>query len=439
MELVREIQYLFEELKVFHRNLNKDNNTRRKDIRIINCKLKKLDKFKDIYANLKNSLNKLVLDSELRDQVRGYANAIDKQLGAIQTVLKERSQELATELPSVSSVRPTRLSESSISSISEDECTEIMAEKFDLRTAASLLPVMDNTENGTKQLIDAIELYDALLDAASQKLLTNYILKKCLSQSAKIRLNSAYTSNDELVADLKKHFFSKKSLSALTVQLNNAKQGSKTIDQFGKSVEELLVDLTITQSNGNQDAIKILRPINEKIAINTFANGLRNSDLKTIVKARDYAILGDAIQGAKDEEISFRNSGDQVLHMRGNNYSRRGSSYARKSNSNYRGNQWSRGNNNNNSRGYNNFRGSDRSRGNNYFKNFNTRGQHSRGGPTYTGTASTYNSNQGGTNFKYNARASYCMADVNNPTDNACYESRSGTRKDQFFRVQNAE
>ncbi|KAG5868608.1 hypothetical protein JTB14_037010 [Gonioctena quinquepunctata] len=52
-----------------------------------------------------------------------------------------------------------------------------MTETFYSKTSASLLPVMDGTENVTKQLTDSIEFHDALLDDAGKKLLSNYILK----------------------------------------------------------------------------------------------------------------------------------------------------------------------------------------------------------------------------------------------------------------------
>ncbi|KAG5896542.1 hypothetical protein JTB14_030745 [Gonioctena quinquepunctata] len=132
-----------------------------------------------------------------------------------------------------------------------------MTEKFDLRTAASLLPVMDGTENVTKQLIDFIELYDALSDDEGRKLLTNYILETQLSQSAKSKMNSAYVSTAQLILDLKTQFITKKSISALSFQMHNSKQRNCFINEFGKSMKELLVDLIITQAEGNQNAIPI--------------------------------------------------------------------------------------------------------------------------------------------------------------------------------------
>ncbi|KAF5304193.1 hypothetical protein FQR65_LT18887 [Abscondita terminalis] len=119
--------------------------------------------------------------------------------------------------------------------------------------------------NVDKQLINnTIELYDSLLDDNGKKLLTNFILKT----RAKIRLQKEYSSNTELIKDINKHLISKQSTSALSVKLNSVRQGNKTIEEFGKTVEELLVNLTISQADGNDDALKILKNVNEKIAIN---------------------------------------------------------------------------------------------------------------------------------------------------------------------------
>lgn len=100
-----------------------------------------------------------------------------------------------------------------------------MSEQFNLKTAASLLPRMDGTEETTKNLIDGIELYDAFLDEAGKKSLTNYVLKVRLSCNAKIRLRGEYATNKALVADLKALFLTKKSAGALSARLHGVGKG----------------------------------------------------------------------------------------------------------------------------------------------------------------------------------------------------------------------
>ena len=94
-----------------------------------------------------------------------------------------------------------------------------------------------------------------------KKYLTNYVLKTRLTASAKIRLQKSYDSNHLLVNSLKLNFLTKKSASALSVQLSNVRQGSKSIEEFGRKIEDLLLDLTLAQSEGNDAAVAVLTPI----------------------------------------------------------------------------------------------------------------------------------------------------------------------------------
>lgn len=177
-------------------------------------------------------------------------------------------------------------------------------EKFNLKTAVSLLPVMTGEEEVTKNLIDSIELYNSMIDGDSKPLLIQFILKTRLSESAKLRLAPSYNSCDSLLKDMKDTLLTKKSSTAVHSELINARQYSKSIDEYGKSLEKLFVDLTISEADGDQEAYKILKPINEKLAVKRFAEGLRDRNLSLIISARNYPNLKEAIQGAKDEEMS---------------------------------------------------------------------------------------------------------------------------------------
>lgn len=194
---------------------------------------------------------------------------------------------------------------------------------FDLKTAVSLLPVMDDTENVTLQLIDAIELYTTMIAKESNENLINFVLKTRLSRNAKLRLNNTYSNVEEMVSEMRKHLLTSKSETALQRKLLDCYQGNKSIDKFGSELEQLFVDLTISQAKGKSDAFSILKSINEKQAIHKFADGLQNDRLKTVIAARNYDSLKDAIQGAKDEEVTITSpSTNRVLFARGRPYYR---------------------------------------------------------------------------------------------------------------------
>ena len=65
-----------------------------------------------------------------------------------------------------------------------------------------------------------------------------------------------------------------------------------------------------------------MKNVNEKVAVNAFSNGLKNPELRTIIKPRNYQSLKAAIGGAKNYNNRF------YKNSRGRNFS---------NNVNYRG------------------------------------------------------------------------------------------------------
>lgn len=123
---------------------------------------------------------------------------------------------------------------------------------------------------------------------------------------------------NELINDIKKYLVTKKSASSLQTQLNNIQQRDLSISEYGSQLENLFSDLTIAQADGNTEAYNILQPINEKLALKRFSDGLRNRRIGTIISARNYEHLKDAVRAAEDEQVSslsYRASGD-VMNMR---------------------------------------------------------------------------------------------------------------------------
>lgn len=420
MSLDLEFKYILEELRVYNRNLIKDNKDRRNDSKVLEKQLRKLDRLKLGFVDSKKKFNSQVREPGLIAKVKLFVSEIDKYFEHIYKTLNDRLK----EAESIQSEAEIDLN------LSDSEVKIKMSEKFDLRTAAGLIPVMNGSESITKQIIDAIQLYDSLLDNDGKKLLTNYVLKTRLSESAKIRLKQSYTSNELLIDDLKNYFIAKKSVSALSLKLSNAKQQSKSIDEFGNSLEELLVGLTLTQADGNEQHINILRPVNEKLAINSFANGLNNRDLRTIIKARNYSTLNDAIRGAKDEELSLGDSRPlfQMRTYNSNSYFRGSNNrgYFRQERGAYR--NFGNGNGNN---GYNNYNGNfNRNRGqSNNRKNPNF----SKSSNFVNRTNSNFNNNRRGNHFG-NRNRGYFMQNSGSRTENL--DTNLQTEQSTFFRGQ---
>lgn len=237
-----------------------------------------------------------------------------------------------------------------------------MSSKFDIKVAMNLIPIMNNTEQTIIQIIDSILFYKSMIDDDSQKHLIDFVIKVRLNTSAKLRLKVNYPDVDSLIEDMRKHLLTRKSDTALQAKLMRSRQGHKSIKDFGKELEELFVDLTISQANGDNNKYDILKSINEKNAIRQFADGLRNPKLSTIITARNYTSLKDAIRSAEDEEINKFENNSEIMTFsrrgRGYNFQNRSKNFSLNKNNfqnlNYQ--KYKNNYNNRGSRGQNSFR-----------------------------------------------------------------------------------
>lgn len=348
---VTKFAHIYEELKVCKRNLQKDPATRRRDLEVVNRKFAYIDRVKQEFVAASIAFNSIPVKERSQDRasVQQYVDAINTLFDNITKTLQERLAHIQNnEIVTQTSTN--------------------MSEKFDLRTASTMLPLMDGTEKTTNQLVDAISLYNSFLDDAGKKLLTTYVLKARLSQSAKLRLEDAYDSNEDLIADIKKHCIAPKSAAAISVKLNSARQGGRSLQEFGGYIENLFRDLTLAQAEGNSASMKVLKQSNEKLSIHAYANGLRDPELRTIVKARNVGSLAEAIRISLDEksnapqEHEINHFGNRGRYSRGMRYiGRRNFSENRNANGNY---YYHNQNLSRNNRGFNNrgFRGQFRTR-----------------------------------------------------------------------------
>lgn len=283
------LKKLYDDLLVIRQYLIKIGPARRQGKILQN----KLDEAKFVIAQYNNYIESIDKESWNKDEFLLF----EKYCGDIRTLF-----EGITEL--------CRTAESSDSFSTMD--------KFDLKVALSLLPVMNDELSNLRQLIDGIEYYSSVLNTESQAHLITFVVKNRLSQSAKLKLASKYDTVVNLVNDMKMLLLPKKSTSALQRQFLNCKQNDTSIDAFGKTLSELFVDLTISQSEGSIEKFDILKSINEKQAIRQFSDGLRNRRIGTIITAQRFQNLKDAIQAAIDEDVSGSSATAEVLTLRHN-------------------------------------------------------------------------------------------------------------------------
>lgn len=172
---------------------------------------------------------------------------------------------------------------------------------FDLKTASSIIPVVEIlTNESIEKLICNIELYNSFVDKKCEHMIINFVLKTRLPRIARLKLSEKYDSITDLINDIKKYLLTKKTANTLLSQLNSQKQNGTSIRTFGNKLEQLFIDLSISQSNNNTELYNTLKPINENLAIRQFANGLQNKTLSTIILARNFSSLKEAIEYATD-------------------------------------------------------------------------------------------------------------------------------------------
>lgn len=410
MSKFESLKILYDEFSKFHTNLGKDNNDRRKDSRTTERYLSKLEDLKTSVEEIRKEVNEKYLEPEAKEKFQLLIVKIERLQTDIFVTLENR-------LKLSNLVHHSNGSSSNNSSQITGIPTEIstMSENFDLKTATSLIPSMDGSENGTRRLIDAIELYESLLNDAGKQLLIRFVLKTKLTEAAKIRLNPDYQSVQGLLNDISKHLLSKKSASALSASLHSARQKHKSINEFGQEIEEMMLNLTISQADGDKNALKCLPQINEKLAITAFANGLRDPNLRTIIKARNYSSLKDAISGAKDEEISNRAGASEQVFQYSTRNKRSTRNFRGSRQFNQRGNYPPRAINNNSSNNRNNPT-------NSYHQNSRGRVNRGRG------------SNRGSRYFRnnYNQRSFFLETQGHSETPNASTATQENN--DLFFR-----
>ncbi|XP_048003324.1 uncharacterized protein LOC125239724 [Leguminivora glycinivorella] len=249
-----------------------------------------LSKVNDIINRCNNIISQFSL---LKDVNSGVIEETNKLYIKITTLHKE-----ILELCSKPEV------EENTSTSSDSEYSECDTMEFDLKSACSLIPLMDGTEETTKRLIDAVDMYSGMLNEIGKKSLITFVLKGRLSESAKLRVSATYLTVEQLISDLRNSLLPKKSFTAIHSRLQNISQGWRSIDQYGSEIEKLFSELTITQAEGNSASYDVLKPLNEKMCIKKFTDGLKDPRLSTIIAARNFSSLKDAIQAAQDEEVS---------------------------------------------------------------------------------------------------------------------------------------
>lgn len=316
MLLIQLLESLLGKLQAFRGNLQKDNANRRRDPEVTNRKFSELENYNAHLEQLISEYNIKLENKELNENTALIINDLIVQC-------KNQTEEIKCNLESRSRIVATVSDDVDPIDFGNKNQQLKMAGNFDFKTAASLLHKLDGSNDSVHQLVQGIELYEPSLTAESKPLLINYVLKACLSYRDKIRMKTTYENVAELKNDLKNNFLPKQSAPAIISRLQNLKQNNISIEEYARSIETLMADLTVAQTGNEEANREIFRKQNEKLGVDVFARGIRNLELRTVIKARNYSKLSEAVNAAKDESALDKQNSEAVFAMHG-----RRSSYA---------------------------------------------------------------------------------------------------------------
>jgi hypothetical protein len=238
------------------------------------------------------------------------------------------------------------------------------ASTFDLKTATSLVQNYDGSPKGLDSFIDSVNLLNELTNPANIATAIKFI-KTRVSGKARLAFPTNATTIAQITTAIKEaceYIESPELVLSKLKALKNKGDQQKFCDEV-EALTQKLASVYVTQKIPTDVANKMAT----KSGVEVLIKGVSNTELKTILKARDFETIQKAVQ--KINEVNAEPS-TQILYVqhhrrRGrqnygsnsqNNYNRnygnnnRGFGYNNRPNSNYRGN----------ARGNPNFRGNSR-------------------------------------------------------------------------------
>ncbi|KAI4458041.1 hypothetical protein MML48_7g00013152 [Holotrichia oblita] len=168
--ILKDLQALHDVIKVFKSNISKDSLERRRNIDETQKKITELDSYEARLNKLKVDIHKSQETLELVSNIKTFVKAIDTLINECRITLQNRLE-----------IKDT-------------------IESFSLKTANSLVPSMDSSEDTTKKSIHSISLYADLINPENKAgHLIKFILKTRLSENTKIRLDKSYDTVEDLL------------------------------------------------------------------------------------------------------------------------------------------------------------------------------------------------------------------------------------------------
>lgn len=269
--------------------------------------------------------------------------------------------------------------------------------EFDFNIGLKLDELHSSKASDIKSFLALIKCYHATLSTAGKAALVSFVVAAKIKGEAKTRLGtSAYTTLEQLETAIYRNVLAKETHEELTRRLNKAQQGKRSIQDYGRYLEDLSTRLAACMV---RDAPTLDRNTVEitckKMAVTQFQNGC-DENIKLVLAAARPATLDDAVaiasaapQPTINSTYYVRKDTRQRRPGNNSNWNRENNNFRNNNNrgngnwnrsSNNNANNWNRNNNNNRDTRNNNSNGYRNDNNNNNNSNFRGQNNFNRSG-----------------------------------------------------------
>lgn len=292
-------------------------------------------------------LNRIIVNAK-KSKSRKYTEETLKEKLYLVEQLSRQFGKVVSKLPR--SLREGKISEfrilkrKAIETLLEHESTldtkiPTIMSNFDSKKASDTIPTFDGKPLHLDIFLTMVEMVHDELNDEGKKKLIKYVI--CMKLNDKVRslllTQKLPTTFSELKTSLATNFKHTKTASCLHTELRKMKQKG-SVALYRENINSLITELTIIQikdlgENPNEIAIETIKNMNEKLALETFQEGLNENiriaviaaQPKTLTDAYDIAITQERILNTTDALKIFHISNRRQTHF--NNHNRKKYTY----------------------------------------------------------------------------------------------------------------
>lgn len=177
---------------------------------------------------------------------------------------------------------------------------------FNLTNFHKLVPQFNGNEDDLDRFIDTCDIqHFSCTEEVGRTEFMNALRSKLIGRAYDFFKKATYTDWPTFKTDLKKQFASPETFEGYHLKLTSLKQNDSSVREFADKIEKILYAMNKTSSEikvNNATGTEFFKAQNDKLAIKSFINGLKDS-LRNVLRARKYTSIREAISDAVELEI----------------------------------------------------------------------------------------------------------------------------------------